>query len=188
MPVRHGTKQQHQKKNTAINDTPRATERREKTAQDLSEVEQALATCVAPPPAGNAATAAAAAATTSLLETARGGLDGDRNAAATAAVEGHGVEAGGGGGGGASQGDPAAVEGPPPPPNPFAATDVQGGSADYMDFVRVRGMVSRKAAACFRPGTFLMFPRDIRARVPAGSFFKHVYESVTLQKTRLTLQ
>lgn len=155
-------------------------------------MEQALATCVPPPPPPPPtadATTSAAAATTSLLETTRGGLDDGRNAAtaATASVEGHGVEAGGSGGGGASQGDPAAASSPPPP-NPFAATDAQGGSADYMDFVRFRGMVSGKAAAFFKPRTFLRFPRDIRARIPSRVFFKHVYESVTLQKTRLTLQ
>lgn len=39
--------------------------------------------------------------------------------------------------------------------NTFAATEEQGGSADYTDFVRVRGMVSRKAAAYFSPRAFL---------------------------------
>eukprot|EP00903_Cladosiphon_okamuranus_P019399 g17836.t1 len=148
--------------------------------EDLSEVEQALATCVPPPPPPPPV----ATATTSPLETTRGGSDDGRTAAttATASVGGHGVEAGGD----ASQGDPAAANSLPHP-NPFVATDARGGSADYMDFVRVRGMVSGKAAACFKPGTFLRFPRDIRARIPSRVFFKHVYESVTLQKTRLTL-
>ncbi|CAM9771795.1 unnamed protein product, partial [Hapterophycus canaliculatus] len=118
-----------------------------------------------------------------------------------------GVEVGGGGSGGSGgsgggdavqDGRPAAVDPhpspappppppPPPPANPYVATEAQGGSADYMDFVRVRGLVSRKAAACFKPRTFLRFPRDIRGRIPSRTFFKHVYESVTLQKTRLTL-
>lgn len=160
-------------------------------AQDLSEVEQALATCAPPPPppplAGDAT--AAVAATTSLVETTRGGLDDGRIAASTGSARGRGVEAGGGGsdGGDASRGGSAAANSSPPP-SPFAATDAQGGSADYMDFVRFRGMVSGKAAVCFKPRTFLRFPRDIRARIPSRVFFKHVYESVTLQKTRLTLQ
>ena len=159
-------------------------------------MEQALATCVPPPPPtppADATTGVTAAATTSLLETTRGGLDDGRNSAtaATASIEAHGVEAGGSSsvGGDASQGSSAAATAnSPPPPSPFVATDAQGGSADYMDFVRFRGMVSGKAAACFKPRTFLRFPRDIRARIPSRVFFKHVYESVTLQKTRLTLQ
>lgn len=158
-------------------------------------MEQALATCVPPPPPPPVAdaTTTGTTATTSVFETTRGGLDDERNAgtATTASVEGHGGEAGGGssGGGGLDASQGGSVETPPTaPPNPFAATDAQGGSADYMDFVRFRGMVSGKAAACFKPRTFLRFPRDIRARIPSRVFFKHVYESVTLQKTRLTLQ
>eukprot|EP00752_Nemacystus_decipiens_P009262 g8275.t1 len=157
--------------------------------EDLSEVEQALATCVPPPPpppGADAAVAAAAAATTSLLETTRGGLDDGRKTATATAASAPGGGGGGSGGGDASREGSAAANSATPP-NPFTATDAQGGSADYMDFVRLRGMVSGKAAACFKPRTFLRFPRDIRARIPSRVFFKHVYESVTLQKTRLTL-
>jgi len=166
-------------------------------------VERVLTACVAPVPAppggggapqegagggaaggGNGA-AGSGAATASLLETTRGGLDEGRGGttagAAVPSVDGSGP---GVGGSGSSSGGGDAL----PPPNPYVASDSQGGSADYMDFVKFRGMVSRKAGAYFKPRTFLRFPRDIRARIPSRVFFKQVYESVTLQKTRLTLQ
>lgn len=152
------------------------------------------------------------AATSLSSHAAHGRLsaDGDEPATTTAAAavavasgegepsslrEGNGVRAGGGGdkaqGGRSAAADPhppPPSPPPPPPPNPYVAADAQGGSADYMDFVRVRSLVSRKAAPCFKPRTFLRFPRDVRGRISSRLFFKHVYESVTLQKTRLTLQ
>ncbi|CAN0227581.1 unnamed protein product, partial [Ectocarpus fasciculatus] len=175
--------------------------------QDLSDVERALATCVAPapppppppPPAvvgcDNGSNVAKAAPEPGVAAPGRGGGSDDHQGGAAAATA--EAEAGGNGTAGVSGSDDDALQGgrtasspPPPPPggDPHAAVDAQGGSADYMDFVRLRGLVSKKAAAaCFRSRTFLRFPRDIRARIPSRVFFKHVYESVTLRKTRLTL-
>ncbi|CAM9597022.1 unnamed protein product [Ectocarpus sp. 6 AP-2014] len=180
--------------------------------EDLSDVERALATCVAPapppppspppPPAvvddgDNVSNGAKAAALEpGVAAPNRGGGSDDHQAGAAAAAEagpagGNGTAGVSGSDGDASQGGLTAdtTSSPPPPGgDPHAAVDAQGGSADYMDFVRLRGLVSKKAAAaCFRSKTFLRFPRDIRARIPSRVFFKHVYESVTLQKTRLTL-
>lgn len=144
----------------------------------------------------------AAAASSSSQQTAQNGWHGDGGGMKAAAVIGSGEEQSSSTerGGGKADGDalqdgrftaagtPTPPPPPPPPLNPYVGTEAQGGSADYMDFVRVRGLVSRKAATCFKPRTFLRFPRDIRGRIPSRTFFKHVYESVTLQKTRLTLQ
>lgn len=175
-------------------------------------MERALATCVvpAPPPpppppptavvdGDNGSNGAKAALDPGVGAPSRGdGSDGLQGGAAAAAEALSSVRNGtagvSGGNNDASQGDltPDTNSSSPPSPaggDPHAAVDAQGGSADYMDFVRLRGLVSKKAAAaCFRSRTFLRFPRDIRARIPSRVFFKHVYESVTLQKTRLTLQ
>ncbi|CAN0195793.1 unnamed protein product, partial [Ectocarpus sp. 4 AP-2014] len=179
--------------------------------EDLSDVERALATCVAPAPppppplppppevvadGDNVSNGAKAAALEpGVAAPSGGGGSDDHQAGAAAAAE--ALSAGGNGTAGVSGSDDDASRGgltagttssPPPGDDLHAAVDAQGGSADYMDFVRLRGLVSKKAAAaCFRSRTFLRFPRDIRARIPSRVFFKHVYESVTLQKTRLTL-
>ncbi|CAM9901334.1 unnamed protein product, partial [Scytosiphon promiscuus] len=148
--------------------------------------------------AAGSATGTGAVASLSSREVTQDRPNGERGGATAAVTSGEeplsslersGVEVSGGGGDAVDGGGVAAVDPhpPQPPPNPYVGAEAQGGSADYMDFVRVRGLVSRKAAACFKPRTFLRFPRDIRGRIPSRTFFKRVYESVTLQKTRLTL-
>lgn len=176
-------------------------------AQDLSAVEAALSTCVPPDLQGIANTSTVVGKDTDGKNIDGGvggggdGVDAKMSDSSASVGGGRGREGEDKAGtedrlGGSSkeamtplgQGKGNASQDEEDARNPYVASEAQGGSADYTDFVKIRSMVSRKATSFFTPRTFLRFPRDVRGRVSSDTFFKHVYESVSLQKTKLTLQ
>lgn len=154
--------------------------------QDLADVEKALSTCVPPEPPRAPSTNATNDTTRpeSSEDGPKKGLDDDRGVSATVLAEealssrqGQGQDgtpsselSGGGNGSSDIDNDDDRLRNRDSS-NPYTATEAQGGSADYMDFVRVRGMVSKKAAAFFTPGTFLRYGGfNFRSALPCNQF------------------